>query len=303
MNIPTLLITFNRPRITQKLLDNLRLIKPEKLYVFADGPRQDNKTDEELCVQTRELIKTIDWDCDIQTFFQEKNLGCKQGVAAAINWFFENIEEGIILEDDCVPNNSFFYFCEKNLEKYRENEKIMHISGSNLQFGEKFGEASYYFSYCPHVWGWATWKRAWNKYDLEMTDLDNFIKTDRAYVLFKNKKLSSYWNSLFRYAKDKNINTWDIQWNYSLLKYGGLSITPNLNLVENIGFSFDATHTTEGNSKFEQKTQELNEVVHPIEIYPDLRADYQTYKKVYFRSIFDKIKSKVKLFLKSLYEL
>jgi hypothetical protein len=297
MKTPILFIIFNRPKTTKEVFEVIKQIKPKQLFIAADGPRLNKEDEKEKCKEVRKTVTNIDWNCEVKTLFREKNLGCKLGVSSAINWFFENVEEGIILEDDCVPNKSFFYFCDELLNRYRDSEKIMHISGSNLQFGEKFGTSSYYFSHCPHVWGWATWKRAWRKYDLNMTDLDNFVKSKKTYEVFQNKKLGSFWNSLFKFTKDKSINTWDVQWNYSILNADGLSITPNLNLIRNIGFGSEATHTKEINNKFEQNTRELNEIIHPTEIIPNLKADYTIYKKVYFRNIFDRISSKIKYFL------
>lgn len=292
LKTPILFIIFNRPNTTAQVFETIRKVKPQKIFIAADGPRDNKPEDIKLCKETREIMKKIDWDCEVKTLFREKNLGCKVAVSSAINWFFDNIEEGIILEDDCLPNQSFFNFCENMLEKYRDEEKIMHINGTNSQFGEKFGLYSYYFSHCPQVWGWATWKRAWNKYDIEMTNLDDFIKTKKTYKLFNNKKVANFWNSLFKCTK--NINTWDIQWSYSVMYNSGLVITPNINLVKNIGFGTNSTHTNEVDNKIKQNGFELLTIKEPPELNYDAKVDYKLFKKIYFRSIFDRIKSKIK---------
>ncbi|MEI6191056.1 MAG: nucleotide-diphospho-sugar transferase [bacterium] len=291
--IPILLIAFNRPDTTRQVFETIRKIKPERFFFAVDGPRKNRAGEEKNCLEVQEIIKQIDWDCEVKTLFRKENLGCKMGVSSAINWFFENVDEGIILEDDCVPDQSFFSFCEKMLEKYRNNQEIMHINGTNSQFGEKFGLYSYYFSHCPQVWGWATWKRVWNKYDIEMTDLEQFIKTKKTLSLFKNKKVANFWNDLFKYAKKTNINTWDIQWSYSVMNFSGLAITPNVNLVENIGFGTNSTHTSEINTKLRQKADSLLKIEDPQEIKVEIEADYKLFKKIYFRSVFTKIKSKI----------
>src|SRR3989344_2981071 len=214
-NTPVLFIIFNRPEVTNIVFQEIRKIKPKNLFIAADGPRKNAPEDYKKCEQTREIIKKIDWPCDVKTFFQKENLGCGYGVSTAINWFFDDIEEGIILEDDCVPDQSFFYFCQELLEYYRNNKRIMHISGDNFQYGKKRGWSSYYFSEYTHPWGWATWRRAWKFFDFDCVSLE--------------QKKSS----------------WDKQWYLSARKQNGLAILPNVNLISNIGAGDDATHTKE----------------------------------------------------------
>ena len=158
---PILFITFNRPDTTKRVFEAIKKIKPKKLFISADGPRENKVGEKQKCLTVRSIFDNIDWDCEVKTLFQEKNLGCKIAATTAVTWFFQSVEEGIIIEDDCLPNKSFFLFCQKMLATYRKHEAIMHISGTNFQFGNKRGEASYYFSRCIHMWGWATWRRAW----------------------------------------------------------------------------------------------------------------------------------------------
>src|SRR5260221_13687320 len=184
---PVLFILFNRPDTTAQVFDQIKTAQPKRLYIAADGPRLDFPDDELLCKQAREVIKGIDWDCEVKILFNNENIGCKLGVSAALNWFFSQEEEGIILEDDCLPANGFFKFCDTLLEKYRDDTRIRHITGCNLQFGKKWGNASYYFSNRTHVWGWASWRRVWNIYVLSLEKNDNSKLANKMKNIYNNK--------------------------------------------------------------------------------------------------------------------
>src|SRR5258708_3549575 len=170
-NTPILFLIFNRPFPTRRVFAEIRKARPAKLFVAADGPRPDKPEDLETCRETREIIKDIDWPCEVQTLFRDKNLGCGVAVSGAITWFFQNVEQGIILEDDCLPDPSFFPFCTELLERYKDDERILLISGNFLQQKNKkfMVKASYYGTLIPHLWGWASWRRAWAKYDFNLT--------------------------------------------------------------------------------------------------------------------------------------
>jgi hypothetical protein len=235
-NTPILFLIFNRPDLTEKSFDSIKKVKPQKLFIAADGPRRGNISDELRTIKSRNyVLSNIDWECDVKTLFRDENLGCGLAVASSISWFFEHVEEGIILEDDCVADLSFFKFCDILLEKYRQDEEVFHINGSNHQFGIKRGFSDYYFSIYPHVWGWATWKRAWDRYDFIMRDLESY-KEDK---IFKKYAQILLMNSVC----NGDVDTWDVQWVYSIFKNNGLVITPNINLILNIGFGENATHT------------------------------------------------------------
>jgi len=269
---PVLFLIFNRPETTEKVFETIRKQKPQYLYVAADGPRIDKEGEAEKCRQTREIINKIDWDCEVKTLFREENLGCKIAVSSAISWFFENVEEGIILEDDCLPSKSFFNYCEILLEKYRNDTRIMHISAEN-PIDDSFGESSYYFSKIPHIWGWATWKRAWKKYDVDFQNYNDFIKNNHIENVFPEKYVQKYWNKIFSRVKDGKINTWDYQWTYALFINNGLSINPNLNMVSNIGFGVEgATHTSVSEKCANRQTFEVAEIHHPEFIISDKTA-------------------------------
>lgn len=261
---PVLFLIFNRPNQTRIVFEQIRLAKPSKLFVAADGPRKNKKGDKELCEQTRNILQLIDWDCEVKTFFRSENLGCGKAVSSAIDWFFSNVEEGIILEDDCLPNQSFFAFCEEMLRYYGDDNTVMHIGGTNFQNGVKRGEGTYYFSRYSHVWGWATWKSRWQLYDFSLQKYNSFSNDDLSIGLIR----------LLNSVKNNEIDTWDIQWFMSVWFNKGLAITPNVSLIKNIGYGHEATHTNK--IPFWLKfvhLGELNIIEHPLKKEVDKDAD------------------------------
>lgn len=293
--VPILFIIFNRPDNAQEVFNRIREIKPEYLYVHADGARENNESDAELCPKCREIIKQVDWDCEVKTLFRDTNMGLKYGVSSAISWFFENVEEGIILEDDCLPDKSFLYFCQEMLEHYRNDMRIMHITGNNFQEGLTRGDGSYYFSRLPHIWGWASWRRAWRLYDVEFVQFEQFIKNNLIKNIFEQKDAHKYWNRLFTLVKNGKLNTWDYQWAYAVFLNNGLCIIPNENLVANIGFGSDSTNCSTINSPLaNMPCRKITEIIHPTFMIPDEEADYYVFKKVFKRTFIDRLKSKIK---------
>ena len=247
MNTPILFLIFNRPDTTKKVFDVIREVKPKQLFIAADGPRIGKIGEKEKCEETRKIINQIDWDCEIKTLFRNENLGCGKAVSMAITWFFENVEEGIILEDDCLPDLSFFEYCEALLQKFRYNEKIYMISGDNFLPESLRLKESYYFSIFPHIWGWATWRRAWDKYSFKMEGFSDFVKDNKIEKILNKKEIQDYFLDRFSEVYKGNIDTWDYQWVYSIWKNNGLSVAPSINLISNIGFSSDGTHTLNEN--------------------------------------------------------
>ena len=226
------------------------------------------------------ILDMIDWDCEVKTLFRENNLGCKVAVSSAIDWFFEQVEEGIILEDDCLPDQSFFGYCEELLEKYRDDERIMMISGDNFQDGIKRGDGSYYFSKSIHIWGWATWKRAWKKYDANIKTFPLFKKQNRISSIVDGKTNQLAWLANFEAVFEKRLDTWDYQWTYAIWANGGLGILPNINLISNIGFRIDATHTRSEDNKYaNMKTDRSEKIIHPTFVIQDKVADDYFFKK------------------------
>lgn len=297
MNIPVLIIIFNRPETTSRLLKQLELAKPPRLYIAADGPRENKTGEKELCEETRRMATTIDWPCEVKTLFREKNIGVDPGVESAVDWFFTNEESGIILEDDCIPHPDFLKFSSVLLEKYRNDEKIMMISGNNFQDGVMRGNGSYYFSRYSNTWGWATWKRAWQKYDKDMQGLPSFISENKIENILKEKQQKKYWLSFFKKLYNKKYGFWDAKWLFAIWNNSGICITPNLNLNTNIGFGKDATHTQGESIKFSVKSHPLEEIKHPDSNEIDTEADNYLFNKIYKVSLFKKIIYKLKSFI------
>ncbi|WP_162426440.1 hypothetical protein [Pontibacter pudoricolor] len=244
LNTPVLFLIFNRPQQTQIVFEKIREVRPKLLFVAADGPREGRDDDIENCKLTRDIATSVDWDCKVVTLFRESNLGCKYAVSSAITWFFEQIEEGIILEDDILPDISFFNYCEELLEKYRFDNRVMHVAGFNIYETWKANNQSFHFSHFGSVWGWASWRRAWKCYDVEVkfwkdNNIQNFILES-----FFSSKFRTERKQLYDNLYDGRINTWDYQWTLCKLLNNGLSIIPSKNLIENIGFNATATHTT-----------------------------------------------------------
>jgi GR25 family glycosyltransferase involved in LPS biosynthesis len=284
LKTPILFIVFNRPSQTKIVLESIKAVKPIHLFIAADGARKNNKKDIENCKIVLEIIKNIDWDCNVSYLLRENNLGCKIAVSDAINWFFENVEEGIILEDDCLPNISFFTFCENMLSRYEDDTQIMHIGGTNFQSKDVTLTDSYYYSRIVHVWGWASWKRAWDLYNVNIDEYTKPIlrKWFTDYKFNKNSFL--YWHQAFTSIKENRINTWDYQWTYALWKHNGLSIIPSQNLVTNIGFDKNATHTTKGAETYALlPVYDLNEIIHPKSKIVNLSLDNNTFSKWYIK--------------------
>ena len=192
-SVPILFIVFNRPEVTARVFEMIRKIKPEKLFIAADGPRDTINNEYENTLLVRKIVENIDWPCLINKRYSEKNLGCKIAVSSAITWFFDNVEEGIILEDDCLPNLSFFYFCRDLLERYKNTDRVKVISGTNFLSTHDKAKYDYYFSNFPQIWGWATWKRAWAEYDLQMRDYPRFKRDNKMRIIFKDKKIQKYY--------------------------------------------------------------------------------------------------------------
>lgn len=239
-----LFLVFNRPDTTKQVFGAIRKAKPPRLYVAADGPRDDKSGEREKCGEVRRIATQVDWDCEVKTLFRDKNLGCKYGVSGGIDWFFENEEEGIILEDDCLPSQSFFWFCEELLERYRGDKRILMISGDNFQFGKRRTNDSYYFSQYTHIWGWASWRRAWRYFDKDMENWPLIRDNGYLFDILQNKRAAKYWAQIFETVYRGKIDTWDYPWTFSCWIQNGLTVLPNVNLVSNIGFDGDATHTT-----------------------------------------------------------
>lgn len=280
---PILLIIFNRPDTTQRVFDAIRQVHPQRLFVAADGPRPNNDGEKKLCEITRQIIKQVDWSCEVKTLFREENLGCGLAVSSAVTWFFEDAEEGIILEDDCLPIASFFHFCKLMLEKYRDNSQVGMIAGTNYLFGYDNFPYSYYFSKHCYVWGWATWKRAWALYD---PLVENFPDYSFLKNYFNDRQSSDYYFNQFDYFKYHKIDTWDIQWCASLVKNKLYSIVPVNNQISNIGVT--GTHagkTASLSLNMPVKTIEISNIKHPRSLVYDKTPDLLSIRNIIYKVV------------------
>ena len=284
--VAVLLLLFNRPSHTEKVLARLRVVRPPRVYVHCDGPRADRPGEAEKVAAVRALVETIDWPCDVLTLYRPENMGLRQGVRGALNWFFEQEPYGIVLEDDCLPDPSFFPFCAELLERYAEEEQIMHIGGSNLteRFTKKLTD-SYVFTRFSFVWGWASWRRAWTKMSINLDGLDTFAASTTAKSWLPSAWARYYMQDKFSVTRAGKNNSWAYAWFYSILKSDGLCIVPTLNLVQNTGVGDTAaTHTKGKNALAELPAGQLTfPLQHPVNRMPDPKLEqlffYDSQKK------------------------
>jgi hypothetical protein len=272
---------FNRPDCTQKVFEQIRCYRPERLFLVADGPRAAISTDELRCQAVRDIMMSVDWDCEVKTNFSEENLGCKKRMSSGVDWIFSQVQEAILLEDDCVPSPDFFRFCSEMLDRYRDNPQVVHIAGANFQAGELRGDGSYYFSKFIHVWGWASWRRAWQHYDVDMLSWPEARQENWISKIHSSPVECKYWIDIFEQVHAGKIDTWDYQWAYAVWRNDGIGIIPNVNLVRNIGAGPHATHTKDAEAFLEIPTSELGELRHPHSNTVDHAADQFTFDEHY----------------------
>ncbi len=298
LETPVLFCVFNRPTTTKLVFEAIRSVKPKYLFIEADGPRKDRESDHKNCAEVRNLISNIDWDCEVKTLFREENLGCQRAVTGGINWFFEHVSEGIILEDDCLPTTNFFYYCQEVLQRYRDDTRVVHVNGNNYNSPYVHESPySYHFTYIPQVWGWATWRRAWSKFEETMAMLPQFDHP----LFFKHagltatdyKKIRTRWYKVYNGTMLDNV--WDYQWHFINLLEGSLVVSPVKNQVSNLGFSGEATHSPLVNPLKAQLPVFEMEVPlhHPPCLFIDEKLN-QYYKEMMINeSLFTKVRRKL----------
>lgn len=277
LTTPVLFLVFNRPETTKQVFKEIKKAEPEKLFIAADGPR--NNEEKQKTDKVRKYIEdNIDWRCEVKTLFRDKNLGCKNAIAGGIDWFFENVEQGIILEDDCIPSQSFFRFCQEMLIKYKDDERIMQIGGTNVAEKEDFSK-SYFFTTRLSPWGWATWKRSWKLYDKNMDNYER-IRVNGEVNMMEEKMFHGFIGRRgYKLLRSGKMDTWDFQWAVSCILNNGLGIVPKVNLITNVGFQ-DGTHTTNITDNKSVKRKELefplkhNNIVINNKIY---KKDFATF--------------------------
>ena len=279
-DVPVALILFRRPRKTQLVFEAIRQAEPTRLFLIADGPRRDRPGEAEQCEETRAVVDNVDWDCEVYKNFSDTNLGCGPRVSSGITWVFEHVDRAIILEDDCLPHPSFFPFCKSVLDRYADTPQVMHVNGNTYGLDQRdWHDYSYAFGNYPQVWGWATWRRAWDTYDWEMTDwpafrdagLLNSLDGGSDFAGPRRRKWEQVYDERYR-------NTWDYQWHFAVMRHSGLAVVPQRNLVTNIGFDEQATHTVNRDS------ENANMVRHPLDFpleHPPFRVSDARVNNVY----------------------
>jgi hypothetical protein len=288
METPIVFIIFNRPDTTARVFEMIRQAKPAQLFVIADGPRLERHHEAEKCKETREIIDRVDWDCEVFKNYSEPNLGCRDRVSSGLDWVFDRVESAIVLEDDCLPDPSFFMFCQEMLAKYKHDERIMVVAGTNFQFGINRTDYSYYFSRYSHCWGWATWKRAWQHYDRDMNCWAEIRDGKWLDSILDDPSSIQYWQKIFQDTYHNRNSSWAYRWALSCWIQSGLTILPNVNLIANIGFGEDATHAKSSTNKLANlPVREITfPLKHPPFVMRHFQADDFTEKNIFRESIF-----------------
>jgi hypothetical protein len=250
LKTPVTLMIFKRPETTGKVFEAIRQAKPPQLFVIADGARLGYADELEKCAAARAIIDRVDWKCEVVKDYADSNLGPGKRIASGLNWVFSQVEESIILEDDCLPHPTFFQFCDELLEKYREDTRITSISGQNVQLGRRRTEDSYYFSIYNHIWGWATWRRAWQHFDFDMKQWPEVKKQSLLSSILTDSQAIEYWHERFESTYDNPRAIWDHQWTLACWLQSGLCVIPTHNLISNIGFTSDGTNIKVTKGKF-----------------------------------------------------
>ena len=279
---PLVLLIFNRPRHTARVLAEIARLRPSKLLVIADGPRVGRTDDLKNVAATRAMIDKIPWPCELLKNYSDTNFGCRQRIGNGLNWVFREVERAIVLEDDCLPTPSFFTFCEQLLDRYHDDERVMSIAGTNFQNGTSRTPSSYYFSKYFHCWGWATWRRAWQHFDIEMKTWPVFKAQGGMRMVADSSKEQSYWTNIFDRVHAGQIDSWAYAFMCACFSQGGLQALPDVNLVSNIGFDTNATHTSHQEHHLANlPLREIAELRHPSFLVRQKEADAYTFRHAY----------------------
>jgi len=279
---PVALLLFNRPETTARVFETIRAARPPRLLVVADGPRPDRPGERESCLRARAVVERVDWPCRVDASFSEVNLGCRKRISSGLDWVFSEVEEAIVLEDDCLPHPSFFRYCEELLGRYRDDDRVMAISGTNYHFGRRFGPYSYHASRYPHVWGWASWRRAWMRYDVTMARWPGLRDGEWLRRVHPRTWVRQFWQEMFEEAWNGTCETWDYQMAFACQAHDGLSLTPSVNLIQNIGFGASGTRTHRPNRFAEMPVEAMAfPLAHPPELRRLAEADEATENEQY----------------------
>jgi len=297
INAPVVFMVFNRPSVTRAVFARIAEAKPARLLVIADGPRRHITGEAEKCREVRSIFDDIDWDCELSINFADHNLGCRDRISSGLNWVFSQVESAIILEDDCLPVPSFFRYCDELLERYRDDARVMTICGSNW-LRETSSDSSYVFTTHCSIWGWATWRRAWRTYDVDLKSwAKKKLENPFAHLPLRDKEVKALTRTLDNLADNdstnRTVDAWDFQWFYNCYIHGGLAVTPTVNLVSNIGFGSDATHTVNARSKLARIPSRDIEfpLGHPKSIELSLEYEDAYYKKLIRKPVSERLRN------------
>lgn len=297
LNTPVLLIAFNRYDSTRQVMEAIRQARPPRLYFACDGPRNDQER--ARCERVRSLVELVDWPCELRTRFSDANLGVKHGEASAMTWFWENEQEGIVLEDDTLPVQSFFWYCQELLERYRDDERIWCIMGNNLMSEWPAKDpGAYYFSAHGYgaYWGWAGWRRVWKHYDVDMKDWPEVYRSGTILGHFMDRGEAREAYKLFHHTHVGDIRSWDYQFDLGRILNHALSIIPNTNLIRNIGFGAEGTHTvSEADRRNKVDEAEIGlPLVHPRHMLVDVERDLAYFERYIRPTLFRRVKNRIK---------
>lgn len=296
LETPVALMVFNRPELTARVFAEIRRARPGHLLVVADGPRADRPGEAERCAQVREIATAIDWPCQVETHFATENLGCRRRVSTGLDWVFERVERAIVLEDDCLPEPGFFSFCDALLERYADDPRVMHVAGSCFLPDLARRSESFVVSRFPFIWGWATWRRAWKHFDVEMKRWPEFLASGGLNRLFPDPADAAIWERNLAATYRGEVDTWDAQWVLAFWLAGGLSLVSTRNLISNLGFGHDATHTVGWSPQAALPTlAQTGPLVHPATLDVDAGLDARFQHAVFRprRSVFDRVRRRL----------
>jgi hypothetical protein len=280
-DVPVAFVIFNRPAATRQSFASIRRARPSRLFLISDAARPDREGEDSLVQQSRAIAENVDWKCEVTRIYADQNMGCGKRISSGISQAFAEVERLIILEDDCVAEDSFYAYCSELLTTYENDRRVMALTGNNFQLGQSRTQASYYFSKYPHCWGWATWRRAWDLFDLSIKDWPDFRDTDQLKTICYSPREIQYWTKVFDQVHDGKSHSWAFPWTLACWMNHGLTAIPDKNLVSNIGFGSDATHTQKINGQATLPTHSLGDLIHPKQVQRNYVADQFTDETVF----------------------
>lgn len=281
-SVPVLLLGFNRPDKLPRVIEPLRSIQPRRVFIAIDGPREGRPDEAERCLETQRAAEAaIDWECQVQRLYRDRNLGCRRAVSEAITWALQHVDEVLIIEDDCILDPSFVSLTRVLLDRYRDDARVASIAASNFQQGHWRGDGGYYASKYPHCWGWATWRRAWKRYGEDLNTLGAFTESDAYAALHTSELEREYWRHAIDLCRSGKVDSWSYLWTFSCWLHGMVALLPNKNLVTNVGFGEDSTHTKEACEISELRHEVLEDFSAPSTLAMDQEADEFTFRRIF----------------------